>query len=172
MQVPSVSGHHLTVSGTTGDATPQVLPVSENHLPVPGATVDPKPHVPSVSDNHLPVLGTTGGATSGIPAVPDNHPPIPNVGGSKPTKLSSYVVDPTAAYEKKPDWKSTAKTSARLAVDLLMESSDAFPPLKSVVGGLSAIQKKYDVRYAHFTKHLISLTPEAWASQWPRTANQ
>ena len=164
MQVPSVSGHHLPVSGTTGDVTPQVLSVSENHLPVVDATIDAKPHGPSVSvsDNHLPVLGTTGGVTPEIPAVPDNHPPIPNVGGSKPAGLSGYVVDPTAAYEKKPDWKSTVKTSAGLSVDLLMGPSDAYP----------VIPNGYDVRYAYFTKHLTSPALEARSSEPPRTANQ
>ena len=76
----------------------------------------------------------------------DVLPPSPQL---QPVKLSSYVVDPTAAYEKKSDWKSTAYASAGLAIDVLKESSDAFTPLKSVVGGLSAILKYYDVRCVH-----------------------
>ena len=79
---------------------------------------------------------------------------------NKPLKLSSYVVDPTAAYEKKPNWKSTAYASVGLTIDLVKESSDAFPPLKSVASGLSAILKYYDVRYAHFTKPSAPLTLE------------
>ena len=74
------------------------------------------------------------------------HPsPAPNVDEGKPAKLSSYAIDPTAAYENKLNWKSTLYASAGLAVDVLKESSDAFTPLKSVAGGLSAILKHYDV---------------------------
>ena len=84
-------------------------------------------------------------------------------------KLSSYVVDPTAAYEKKPSWRSTAYASVGLAVDVLKESSDVFTPLKSVAGGLSAILKYYDVRYAHFTKPSAPLTLELANDGEPRS---
>ena len=56
-------------------------------------------------------------------------------------KLSSYVIDPTAAYENKQNWKSALHASAGLIIDVLKELSDAFTPLKFVVGGLSAILK-------------------------------
>ena len=69
-------------------------------------------------------------------------------------KLSSYIVDPTAAYENKPNWKSTVYASAGLAIDVLKESSDAFTPLKS------AILRYYDVRRAHVVKPLAPLTFE------------
>ena len=60
-------------------------------------------------------------------------------------KSSDYIVDPSAAYEKKPSWKSTAYATTKLAIHMMKESSDAFPPLKSVAGGLSAILKHCDV---------------------------
>ena len=88
-------------------------------------------------------MGAIGGATSQTTPVSGHHTPIPNIDKGKPVKLSSYTVDPTAAY--KPDWKSTLHASAGLVVDVLKESSDAFTPLKSVAGGLSAILKHYDV---------------------------
>ena len=91
-------------------------------------------------------LGATGGTASQIPSVSGQ------VDENKPGNISSCVVDPTAVYENKPNWKSTVYTSGRLAVDVLKESSDAFTPLKSVVGGLSAVLKYYDVRYPCFTK--------------------
>ena len=81
-------------------------------------------------------MGATGGATSQTAPVSTHHPPAP---------LSSYAIDPTAAYENKLGWKSTLYASAGLAVDVLKESSDVFTPLKSVAGGLSAILKHYDV---------------------------
>jgi len=42
-------------------------------------------------------------------------------------------------------WKSTAYASAKVVVDVVKESSDVFPPLKSVVGGLTAVLNHYDV---------------------------
>ena len=98
-------------------------------------------------------LGATGGTTSQIPSASSHHLPDPNADESEAGNLSSCVVDPTAAYEDKPNLKSTVYASAGLAVDVLKESSDAFTPLKSVVGGLSAVRKYYDVRYPCFTKH-------------------
>ena len=97
---------------------------------------------------------------SEVPSASDHHVPIPNIEEKKPVKLSSYVVDPTAAYERKPNWKSTAYASAGLAINVLKESSDVFIPLKSVAGGLSAVLKHYDVRCAHFIKPLALLTFE------------
>ena len=74
--------------------------------------------------------------------------------------LSSYTVDPTAAYESKPDWKSTLYASAGLVIDVVKESSDVFTPLKSVAGGLSAVLKHYDVRHSCFVEPLAPLTYE------------
>ena len=68
-------------------------------------------------------------------------------------KLSSYTVDPTAAYEKRPNRKSTVKASVRLG-------SDASTSLKSVAGALAAVLKHYDVRCACFTKPFAPLTFE------------
>ena len=79
----------------------------------------------------------------------DHHLPAPNADESKPVELSSYIVDPTAAYENKPDWKSTLYASTGLVIDVVKESSDVFTPLKSVVGGLSAVLRYYDVRHAY-----------------------
>lgn len=95
-----------------------------------------------------PYLDATGGATSQIQPVSGHHLPVHNVDETKPVKLSNYIIDPTAAYESKPDWKATLHATAGLVIDVVKESSDAFTPLKSVAGGLSAILKHYDVRYA------------------------
>ena len=75
-------------------------------------------------------------------------------------KLSNYIVDPTAAYGYNPDRKSTVHASPRLSIDIPNEKSgalgefpgvvdkkpDAFTPLNSVAGDLSAILKHCDVR--------------------------
>jgi len=71
-------------------------------------------------------------------------------------KSSDYIVDPSAAYEKKSSWKSTAYATTKLAIHMVKESSDVFPPLKSVAGGLSAILKHCDVHPPTF--HITPLT--------------
>ena len=47
---------------------------------------------------------------------------------------------------KKPIRESTVYATVKLVINLLKESSDAFPPLKSAMGGLSAILSHHDVR--------------------------
>ena len=59
---------------------------------------------------------------------------------------SDHTVDPGPAPERKSDWASTAYATTKLAINVVKESSDGFPPLKSVVGGLSAILDHCDVR--------------------------
>jgi hypothetical protein len=56
-------------------------------------------------------------------------------------------VQPSAvADEKKSDWKSTASASAKLLLRGVRDSADAFPPLKSVAGGLFFILENCEVR--------------------------
>lgn len=102
----------------------------------------------------------TGGATSTGPSATSGPQfSVENVDEAKGkhAKLSSYFVDPTAAYDMS-DWASTAGATARLAIDILKESSDACGPLKSVVGGLSTILMYYDVRFTCFSKPHTPLT--------------
>ena len=93
---------------------------------------------------------------------------------SKHAKLSSYTIDPAAAYET-PSGQSTPQASAGLVIDVLKESSDVYTPLKSVAGGLSAILKYYDVWYAHLYKPFTQLTfapasdSEPWNNRIPNT---
>ena len=80
---------------------------------------------------------------------------------SKYPKLSSYTIDPTAAYKNKASWKATLQASAGLFIDVLKESSDVCTPLKSVAGGLCAVLKYYDVWYPCFAKLFTQLTVES-----------
>jgi len=66
---------------------------------------------------------------TGDPAVPD---PV--------------LVD-AATSENKPDWKLTASSAAKLLLRTVERASDAFPPLKSVAGGLCAILENCEVRF-------------------------
>ena len=64
---------------------------------------------------------------------------------SKRPNFADYTVDPSAAHEKEPSWKSTAYSATKLPFDLAKGSSGAFRSLKSVAGSLSVILKHCDV---------------------------
>jgi len=113
---------------------------------------------------HLIHVITAGGMRPEISSISNNLPSVPNTNKSKPVKLSSYIVDPSAAYEKKSNWKLTTYTSMKLVIDVVKELLDVFTPLKSVAGGLSAILKHYDVRYAYLAAPCASLTVVELAS--------
>ena len=56
-------------------------------------------------------------------------------------------VQPSAAAdENRSDWKSTVSASAKLLLRGVRDSADAFPPLKSVAGGLCFILENCEVR--------------------------
>ena len=52
-----------------------------------------------------------------------------------------------ASAVNRPGWGSTASSSAKLLLRGVRDSADAFPPLKSVAGGLCFILENYEVRY-------------------------
>ena len=68
-------------------------------------------------------------------------------------KTQGDTVGPGVVPGSRSDLKSTAYATTKLAVDFVKESSDVFPPLKSVAGGLSAILDHCDVRF-------VSLQPD------------
>ena len=113
----------------------------------------------------------TDNATSDskISVVPGRNLPVPNTNESEPAKLSSYAVDPSAAYENKPNWGSTVYASTKVVIDVVKESSDVFTPLKSVAGGLSAVLKHYDVRYTYLVSLHTRLTVVGTASNGEST---
>ena len=51
-----------------------------------------------------------------------------------------------APQSDKSDWKHTTSSAAKLFLRTVKEASDAFPPLKSVAGGLCAILDNCEVR--------------------------
>jgi hypothetical protein len=60
--------------------------------------------------------------------------------------LSPNKSEPSAVDENKLDrWKSTASSTAKLFLHGVRESADAFPPLKSVAGGLCFILENCEV---------------------------
>jgi hypothetical protein len=60
-------------------------------------------------------------------------------------KSSDHAADTGATPGSTSDWKSTTYAATKLAINLVKESSDVFPPLGSVMGGLSAILDHCDV---------------------------
>ena len=65
----------------------------------------------------------------------------------------------TSENKPKSNLGSTVYPSARVVVDIVKESSDVFPPLKSVMGGLTAILNHYDV--------CLSLLPYSLFDNYP-----
>jgi len=61
--------------------------------------------------------------------------------GSLPQPDPDFATD-----RKKSGWKSTAPASAKLLLRGVRDSADAFPPLKSVAGGLCFILENCEVR--------------------------
>ena len=92
-----------------------------------------------VPDTHLSTLPRV----TDPDAVFNQNSPV--TGGSL-RKSPDHTVDQKAAPESGSDWKSTAYATTKLTIDLVKESSDAFPPLKAVATGLSAILDHCDVR--------------------------
>ena len=62
------------------------------------------------------------------------------------TNSSDDTADKRATSKHKLNWKATAYSTTKLAINLVKESSDVFPLLKSVAGGLSAVLQHCDVR--------------------------
>ena len=76
---------------------------------------------------------------------------VPRTRQGKPSEPSEHTIKPSATDETESNWRSTAYSTTKLAINLVKESADAFPPLKSVAGGISAILDHCDVR---FTTHI------------------
>ena len=66
--------------------------------------------------------------------------------GNRSNADNKGVESSAAQNENRSDWKSTASASAKLLLRGVRDSADAFPPLKSVAGGLCFILENYEVR--------------------------
>ena len=66
--------------------------------------------------------------------------------GGGPNIENENVRASSAADENRPDWRSPASSSAKLVLQAVRDSADAFPPLKSVAGGLRFILENCEVR--------------------------
>ena len=75
-----------------------------------------------------------------------------------------------AANEKGSDWKSTASATARLLLRGVRDSADAFPPLKSVAGGLCFILENCEVWFT--PPHMIATLTVTPANEGERAGNR
>jgi len=64
----------------------------------------------------------------------------------KNLETTNHTPDEGAETQTGPNWMSAAYSSTKVVIDVVKESSDVFPPLKSVASGLAAVLKNYDVR--------------------------
>ena len=84
-------------------------------------------------------------------SLPQPEPRVSTGGGHEqegggPNTENENVGASTAADENRLDWKSTASSSAKLVLRAVIDSADAFGPLKSVAGGLCFILENCEVR--------------------------
>jgi len=108
--------------------------------------VDPPPLTPSIPHNDSTWRGSTqlpplivSLDNADDSAAPDQVQEV----------LSPNQSEPNAVDENKSNWKSTASATAGLLLRGVKESADAFPPLKSVAGGLCFILENCEV-WPHF----------------------
>ena len=66
--------------------------------------------------------------------------------GNRSNADNKGVESSAAADENRSGWKSTVSASAKLLLRGVRDSADAFPPLKSVAGGLCSILENSEVR--------------------------
>ena len=94
--------------------------------------------------------GTEAGEDGERVDSPQPEPAVVTGGGRKGEghgpDADDNSVGPSAATDKnKPDWKSAASASTKLLLRGVRDSADAFPPLKSVAGGLCFILENCEV---------------------------
>ena len=70
---------------------------------------------------------------------------LDNPGGPDPAQLRHDERNQNATGGNSSNWKSTLSATAKLLLCTVRDSADAFPPLKSVAGGLCSILENYEV---------------------------
>ena len=91
---------------------------------------------------HLPCLIVPSDNTN-TSAIPD---PVP--GNIRPNENAESSA---TADENKSSWRSTSSATAKLLLRGVRDSADAFPPLKSIAGGLCFILDNCEVRPSSHT---------------------
>jgi len=88
----------------------------------------------------------------------DERPAAAGSEGFNPSSLSSQ--------SDKLDWKHTTSSAAKLFLRTVERASDAFPPLKSVAGGLCAILDNCEVRstFVRLIRNVYSSRSKRWST--------
>ena len=124
-------------------------PDLRNNCKIPGSPNTPVSQVPSSSSSAWTSI------TDGCQGEDSDDPEQYNVDLSGDQDRFLAVSSPTSTPMKKSHggrWKEAGKVAgsvAKYGVQALKESSDALPPLKSVVGGLSFFLSTYEVRFIY-----------------------
>ena len=97
-----------------------------------------------------PGTGESGERIGPSGPLPQPEPPVVTGGdrereGNEPNAGEENIGPSAAADENKSDWKTTASASAKLLLRGVRDSADAFPPLKSIAGGLCFILENCEV---------------------------
>jgi len=72
-----------------------------------------------------------------------------------------------ATSENTSDWRRTTSSAAKLFLRTVKETSDAFPPLKSVAAGLCAILDNCEVRstFVHLIRDAYGSRSKRWLTK-------
>ena len=98
-----------------------------------------------------PGVGRCGEGVNSSSSLPRPEPLVTTGDGREPEGDESNaenenVGSSAGVNENRPDWKSTASSSAKLLLRAVRDSADAFGPLKSVAGALCSILDNCEVR--------------------------
>jgi len=91
-------------------------------------------------------------------ATPSADVPELDVSAPKPSLQPNFTQAPATTYAQPPSATSKLATMASICNDLFMVvhgASDAFPPLKSALGGILEIWKQCEVRHLFFSMRPI-----------------
>jgi hypothetical protein len=118
---------------------------------------NPKPEVSVDSDLTAPVSTTQ---LPRISILPKDPAPAPDTASND---CNINPVSPLLATKTAINASAIARSvtaASKIAFDVLLNSADVFPPLKSVAGGLSTLLKHYDVCpiFARPNPHYVILT--------------
>lgn len=151
---PSSSEHlagtssSVSISGSGGTNTPVPTPVPLDPVSEPTALTPPavSPQVAPISGPLLAVVSPIPpSANAHQPLSPINHSHVPIVQDAAPIQGSLRTANNPPVAERSD--KNIAWSGLKTLMEILNNSADAFPPLKSAIGGILAFIKVYDVRF-------------------------
>ena len=136
------------------------LRIGPSNLPTPGPSTSRDRGSNGTQMPLSPIIHLTASCPRNTArhSVSDRIRSIFRTGKRQDSKPQKHSIDEIEIDENKSDWKSTTYATTKLALHMVRETSDAFPPLKAVAGGLSAILNHCDVLsvllISYRTRHL------------------